>query len=106
MGENMVLYNALLEALWALGLQDRACRVLGAGRIRGEFPEAVQQSDNVWALDLHRFSPGGACAMMMTWLKEARELMEEGTTLPQIVTIVTKYEGGDVIGGTFRLDYV
>ena len=53
-GENRAFVGGVLEALWALGLRQRAVEVIDIARRRGLFPEAVHNSANLWCLNLHR----------------------------------------------------
>lgn len=74
LSDNMVFYNALLDALWELGQYARAIKIMRAALARGTFPEAVKRSDMIWAIDVHRMSGGAALALLYSWLGEMRAL--------------------------------
>lgn len=55
-GFGIRFYNTLLEALWWLGQEARAARVLKEATKRGLFPELFRTNKLVWSLDLHRYT--------------------------------------------------
>ncbi|KNA12516.1 hypothetical protein SOVF_125200 isoform A [Spinacia oleracea] len=87
-GFGIRFYNTLLEALWWLGQEARAARVLKEATKRGLFPELFRTNKLVWSLDLHRMWPGSICAAISVWLNDMLKMFKDGTGLPQLATLV------------------
>ncbi|KAL8123491.1 hypothetical protein AgCh_011462 [Apium graveolens] len=87
-GLGLRFYNTLLEALWWLGQKERASRVLIEATKRGLFPELFRSNKLVWSVDVHRMSPGGACAAMSVWVNNMVKMFSSGEDLPQLATVV------------------
>eukprot|EP00271_Cylindrocystis_brebissonii_P006030 TRINITY_DN18561_c2_g3_i1.p1 TRINITY_DN18561_c2_g3~~TRINITY_DN18561_c2_g3_i1.p1 ORF type:complete len:894 (+),score=152.67 TRINITY_DN18561_c2_g3_i1:401-3082(+) len=101
-GRNSTTYNGVLEALWQLGAQQRAVRFLESVQARGMFPNTVHKSETLWAVDLHRLSAGGALAMLLSWLQDARTTARQGEVLPPVMAIVTRW--GSQVSNDVNLD--
>lgn len=94
-GSNLRFYNALLEALWCLGQRERACRVFAEARKRGVLAEAFSRSDLMWAIDVHRMSVGAAMTTLIVWLADMKAEIDNKSTFPPLLSIVTKWGDKD-----------
>lgn len=52
---NVVMVNGVLEALWHLGLQEKALKFFSLAKERDIFEESFRKSETVWAIDVHRY---------------------------------------------------
>jgi hypothetical protein len=81
----LVLYDALVEALWCFGWRGRAWQVLIAGRERNVFPQARVVADEELLLDLHLLSVNVAQVMLIAWLSEMESTcIKEETPYEQV----------------------
>lgn len=118
-GLRLVLLGRTADALWFRGMRARAAalvrtvltlelnRAPDGGPVRPFDPGHVAQS---WRLDLHRLSEGGACALLLSWLRERQADVRRGPVPganvseaagdpPALVEIVTGWGKHSLVGG-------
>ncbi|KAM7471358.1 hypothetical protein LguiA_009541 [Lonicera macranthoides] len=87
-GLGLRFFNTLLEALWWMGQKERAARVLNEATKRGLYPELFRKNKLVWAVDVHRMWPGGACLAISVWLNSMPKTTRKGDEIPQLASVI------------------
>lgn len=85
-------HNAFVDALWILGWEVRALRVVEFSLERGIFGNVCTWDDGEWRLQLQMTSVGAAQVLLLTWIAQIQAEVQKGVRIADIIRIVLAAE--------------
>ncbi|CAM6092502.1 unnamed protein product [Calypogeia fissa] len=82
------LQNAVIDALWWLGWEIRALRVVKIGLDLGILGQVFKWSKTEWTLNISGGSVGAVQVLLLMWIASMRKLSKEGEEIPPRVRII------------------